>query len=142
MFTWQQKHGIERHGYILKNMLSRMGHDQILMDVSKFDEALRMCCRAKNQLSKNHGFSPEQAVLGKSTQLLPASLSSDDSAAARSLANGTDLDSQRLQEMLNKRTQARPAFIHVDNSEAIRRALLRRSCPVRGPFLPGQLVMY
>ena len=122
-------------------MLSRMDHDQILMDVSKFDEALRMCCRAKNQLSKNHGFSPEQAVLGKSTQL-PASLSSDDSAAAHSLANGTDLDSQRFQEMLNKRTQARLAFIHAENFEAIRRALLRRSCPVRGPFLPGQLVMY
>ena len=118
-----------------------MDHDQTLMDVSKFDEALRMCCQAKNQLSKNHGFSPEQAVLGKSTQL-PASLSSDDSAAAHSLANGTDLDSQRFQEMLNKRAQARLAFVHADNSEAIRRALLRRSCPVRGPFLPGQLAMY
>ena len=58
----------------------------------QFDEALRMCCQAKNQLSKNHGFSPDQAVLGKSTQL-PDSLSSDDSAAAHSLANGTDLDS-------------------------------------------------
>ena len=29
-----------------------------------------------------------------------------------------------------------------DNDQAIRRALLRRSCPVRGPFEPGQLVMY
>ena len=28
------------------------------------------------------------------------------------------------------------------NDQAIRRALLRRSCPVRGPFEPGQLVMY
>ena len=92
-------------------------------------------------MSKNHGFSPEQTVLGKSTQL-PASLSSGDSAAAHSLANGTDLDSHRFQEMLNKRTRARLAFIHAHNSEAIRRALLRRSCPVRGPFLPGQLVMY
>ena len=111
--AWQRGR-IERHGDILKNMLSRMDHDQILMGVSKFDEALRMCCQAKNQLSKNHGLSPDQAVLGKSTQL-PASLSSDDSAAAHSRANGTDLDSQRFQEMLNKRTQARLAFIHADN---------------------------
>ena len=39
--AWQRGR-IERRGDILKNMLSRMNHDQILMDVSRFDEALRM----------------------------------------------------------------------------------------------------
>lgn len=112
--AWQRGR-IEGHGDIVKNFLHRMDHDQIMTDVSRFDEALRMCCQAKNQLPKNHGFSPEQAVLGRSAQL-PASLASDDSAAAHSLANGTDLDSQRFQEMQNRRTRARLVFIQADNS--------------------------
>ena len=138
--AWQRGR-IERHGDIVKNMLHRMDHDQTISSLSQFDEALKLCCQAKNQLSKQSGYSPEQLVLGKSTKL-PASLASDDEAAAHSLAIGSDLESQRFKEMLERRTQARQAFIQAENSDAIRRALLRRSCPVRGPYSPGQLVLY
>ena len=41
-----------------------------------------------------------------------------------------------------KETHARKAFLLTDHYQAIRRALLHRSCPPRGPYEPGQLVMY
>ena len=138
--AWQRGR-IERHGDIMKHMLHRMDQDQVISDLMTFDESLRMCCQAKNQLTRVRGYSPEQIVLGKSTGL-PASLASDDNAAAHSLAAGDDLESLRFKNALDRRTQARQAFIQTENSEAIRRAMLRRSCPTRGPFLPGQLIMY
>ena len=138
--AWQRGK-VERHGAIIKDMLTRMDAESTIESISQFDEALHMCCQAKNALTKKHGYSPEQLVLGKATAL-PASLSSDDMLGAHSLAIGQDLDSIRFKESLDRRTQARQAFILAENSDAIRRALLRRSCPVRGPYQPGQLVLY
>ena len=47
--AWQ-KGRIERHGDILKNMLTRMDQENPFQTPSQFDEALLMCCRAKNSL--------------------------------------------------------------------------------------------
>ena len=43
---------------------------------------------------------------------------------------------------LELRASARRAFIDADNSSSLRRALLRRSRPLRGPFEIGDLVLY
>ena len=92
-------------------------------------------------MMRSQGFSPEQIVLGKSTKV-PASLMSDESTSAHNLAVGDDLESERFRKQLEIRNLARKAFLVSDNSQAIRRALLRRSCPARGPFEVGQFVMY
>ena len=138
--AWQRGK-VERHGSILKDMLHRMDNDKPFATIDQFDEALRMCCQAKNALTKKHGYSPEQIVLGKATHL-PASLASDDASGAHLMSLGDSLESSRFKELLERRTQARQAFILSENAEAIRRAFLRRSCPVRGPYHPGQLVLY
>ena len=138
--AWQ-KGRIERHGHILKEMLSRMDTDVPFQDVQQFDDALLMCCQSKNALARAHGYSPEQIVLGKSTKL-PASLTSDDQAASHEMAIGTDLESENFRHRLELRTRARQAYILADNSDAMRRAILRKSCPHRGSFHPGQLVLY
>ena len=138
--AWQRGR-IERHGSILKDMLHRFDTDQRIENIGQFDEILSLCCQAKNALSKNHGYSPEQFVLGKATDL-PGSLTSDESTVAHSLALGSDLESERFRTLLERRTRARQAFILSDNAEAIRRATLRQSRPMRGPFQPGQLVLY
>ena len=138
--VWQ-KGRIERHGHILKEMLSRMDTDVPFQDIQQFDDALLMCCQSKNSLTRSHGYSPEQLVLGKSTKL-PASLMSDDQASSHEMAIGTDLESENFRQKLELRTRARQAYVLADNSDAMRRALLRKSCPHRGVFHPGQLVLY
>ena len=138
--AWQRGR-IERHGGILKDMLTRLDTDHRMENMSQFDEMLMLCCQSKNALAKHRGYSPEQIVLGKATRL-PASLSSDDSTAAHSLALGDDLDCDRFRSLLEKRTKARQAFILADNAESLRRATLRQSRPTRGPYMPGQLVLY
>ena len=138
--AWQ-KGRIERHGDILKNMLTRMDQENPFQTPSQFDEALLMCCRAKNSLSRSHGYAPEQIVLGKSSKL-PASLTGDPLAPAHALAIGEGLESENFRKTLDLRTRARQAYILADNSDAMRRALLRKSCPHRGTYQPGQLVLY
>ena len=138
--AWQRGR-VERHGHILKQMLSRYDQDQPIENIQEFDQVLLACCQAKNALTRQQGYSPEQIVLGKSIAL-PASLSSDDNVAAHSLALGSDLESDTFRKHLDVRTQARKAFLLADNDHSIRRALLHRSCPSRGKFAVGQMVMY
>ena len=96
---------------------------------------------AKNSLMRHHGYSPEQIVLGKATKI-PASLSSDESGIAHGLAVGDSPESERFRNLLDLRSKARVAFLKADNDHAIRRALLRKSCPTTAPYEKGQLVMY
>ena len=138
--AWQRGR-VERHGQIIKRMLTRFDLKRPIETVQDFDRILLACFKAKNSLSRQKGFSPEQIVLGKSGRL-PASLTSDENAVSHSLAASEEPESETFHNLLETRTLARKAFFFTDNDNAIRRALLRRSCPMRGPYEPGQLVMY
>ena len=138
--AWQ-KGRVERHGALIKEMLNRYDAEKVISSTHEFDTVLRACFQAKNSLSRHQGFSPEQIVLGKATRV-PASLTADESLGAHSMAVGDDLACERFRQQLEIRSLARKTFLATDNDQAIRRALLRRSCPPRGPFHAGQLVMY
>lgn len=138
--AWQ-KGRVERHGQIIKRMIERFDNEKTIANTQEFDTILQACFQAKNALMRHEGFSPEQIVLGKSAKL-PASLSSDEDAASHSFALGEGLASERFRQQLEIRSKARQAFLMTDNDQAFRRALLRKSCPMRGPFQAGQIVMY
>ena len=138
--AWQ-KGRVERHGALVKEMLQRFDTEKTIQTPQELDTVLRACFQAKNSMMKYRSFSPKQIVLGTATRV-PASLTSDESSSAHSLATGHDLESERFRRQLEIRNTARKAFLISDNSQAIRRALLRRSCPVRGPYQVGQMVMY
>ena len=131
----------ERHGAIVKDMLSRIDHEQPIENEDDFRVCLRHVFAAKNALSRVRGFTPEQALLGKSKPL-PASLVSDDSAASHALAESSCPEGLRFRQDLCRREQARRSFIAADNSSAFRRALLRRTRPFRGTYTKGDWVLY
>jgi hypothetical protein len=58
------------------------------------------------------------------------------------MANDEGSESDRFREHLARRCSARKAFVEADNSSSLRRALLRMSRPVRGPFEIGGWVLY
>ena len=132
---------IERHGAIIKQMLNRFDQDHTIVSFEHFDQVLIACFMGKKSLMRHHGHSPEQIVFGKATKI-PASLSSDENGIAHSLAVGDSPASERFRNLVDLRSKARVAFLKADNDHAIRRALLRKSCPTRGPYEKGQLVMY
>ena len=123
---WQRGR-IERHGGIVKEMLHRIDQAQPIRNEKEFERALAQVFRAKNSLASVGGYSPEQAVLGKATRL-PASIISDEGNPAHlhaAMNDGPDAD--RFRAALELRVLARKAFIDSDNSQAIRKALLRKS---------------
>ena len=109
--------------------------------VEDFNRNLRHVFAAKNSLSRIHGFTPEQCLLGKS-RALPGSLVSDDDAGSHLLADSDCPEGLRFRETLKRREAARKAFVQADNDSAFRRALLRRSRPGIVEFESGDWVLY
>ncbi|CAE7369192.1 GIP, partial [Symbiodinium pilosum] len=88
---------VEAHGKILKSMLTRMDAEEVIASDADFRLCLRAAIQAKNSLSRIRGFTPEQAVFGKSSRL-PASLISDEQAAGcfigANARSATDLEAR------------------------------------------------
>ena len=138
--AWQRGR-LERHGDILKDTLERLDISHPIINDVSFDKALLQSILAKNALVRHEGYSPEQIVFGKALRV-PGSLLSDDDLTSHALAEGADLEAERHRQRLDLRCLARKAFLEADNSQTIRRAALRRSTPLRGPFNPGMWVLY
>ena len=138
--AWQRGR-VERHGGIIKEMLTRMNQQVPIRSESEFDQCLLECFRAKNSLSNHEGFSPEQAVLGKASKL-PASVVSDETTSAHLLADSSHPEGSHFRMALSRRTAARESFLRCENSGALRRALLRQSKGEIINWHTGQLCMY
>ena len=138
--AWQRGR-LERHGDIVKDMLTRLDTQSPLVNDELFDQALLQAFQAKNALVRHRGYAPEQIVLGKSLRV-PGSNSSDEDLGAHSVLEGADLEAELQRQRLDVRCRARQVFWEADNNQTIRRALLRRSNPVRGPYKPGDWVLY
>eukprot|EP00435_Cladocopium_sp_Y103_P018919 s1103_g4.t1 len=132
---------VEIHGSVVKRMLSRMDLEKPIRSSVEFERALTHVFNAKNSLSRVKGFSPEQAVLGTARKL-PGSVMSGTGLGSLTLAEGTGPESEVFRDSLEMRSSARRAFIEADNSSSLRRALLRRTRPMRGPYEIGDLVLY
>ena len=137
---WQRGR-IKRHGDLLKHMLQRLDVESPMTTPEGFDQILIQCFQAKNSLVRHQGYSPEQIVLGKATKT-PGSICSDEALGSHALTEGTDLEAERHRLRLCLRCKARQAFLEADNAQSIRRAMLRRSTPLRGPFPPRAWVLY
>lgn len=131
----------EKHGDILQHMLQKYDHDFQIETEDQFQTALYQCCNAKNSLARHKGYTPEILVLGKS-QILPGSNSQDDLDATQYTAISSTPEGIAFRQQLLKRECARKAFVEMDNNDKIRRAILRKSCPHRGQFTGGTMVMY
>ena len=136
--AWQRGR-IERHGDVLKQRLERLDIERLIAGAEEFDQALLTCFQAKNSLARQKGYSPEQIVLGRSLRV-PGSICSDEDASSHAAAEGDDLEAERHRQRLDIRCRARQAFLEADNSQAIRRACLRRFSPPRGPYNAGDWV--
>ena len=131
----------EKHGSLLKSMLTRMDSQEMIEGPEDFKRCLREAVRAKNALSRVKGYTPEHAVLGKMSRV-PRSIISDDNAATHALADSDLPEGVAFRRDLQRREQARVAFVHADNDCSYRRALLRRSRPRVTQFEPGDWVLY
>ena len=133
---------VEAHGKIIKDIiLSRLDSEQDIGNEQEFRLSLRQAIWAKNSLSRVKGDTPEQAVSCKMSRL-PGSIASDSDASAHSLATSQCPEGVAFRRSLQRREQARSAFVKADNDNSYRRALLRRSRPVCQSSEAGDWILY
>jgi hypothetical protein len=132
----------ERHGKFVQEMLTKIDCEKPINEYTELQQALNMSTQAKNALSVRHGYSPEIIVFGKQSRL-PGSILSDESIPSHLSATQEtgEISQTAFKQHLEMREIARKAYHCADNSDALRRAVLRRSCPDRGKYEQGQWVM-
>ena len=133
---------VERHGRIWKSILKRIVWSDQLAGKDHMIHATAAVNAAKNALTRRSGFSPQQQwVLGKSIRL-PADITDDGEAVRLGSIALTTTPSSRFYLKSKLRFSAREAFVKVSNSEALKRAELRKIKPFRGALPVGSYVFY
>ena len=130
----------ERHGGVLKTMLSKFEAEHPINSYRDLKSALWWCVQSKNACSLKRGYAPEVLVLGKHTRL-PGATVSDEQLPAHLLHESETGHGIRFKQQLAMRETARRAFHSADNDAALRKAALRRSRAGTIQYFPGEWVM-
>ena len=136
---WQNSRA-ERHGGILQEILKKMDTEEAIDSYERLEIALGFATSVKNQWSRHRGYPPEVLVFGKQRNI-PASINSDIKIGAHSLAQSSCSEGTKFRKEIQVREMAQKAFVEVDNSQTMRRAILQRSRPPRENYQKGQWVM-
>ena len=131
---------VERHGGILKAMYKKVAVEVQPMGPDDVEKILNECCRVKNASTRVGGFSPAQWIFGSDPRAA-ASLMNEGWTDLGGLAGQTDPTSiLALQNMAS--VEAKKAFVHLDTSKRIQRAMLRNARPITMTYSVGDLVSF
>ena len=133
---WQQG-VIERHGMWFEEMLKRVIDEKSIVG-EDLELAIQAVNSAKNELRRQHGFSPNQAVFGRDPKVPEELMSGVDEEKFIELISE---DRQRQREV-SIRTSARMAFFRTQADAKFRRSLLQRARVKRGGYRIGELVCF
>ena len=136
----------ERHGGMLKQIMYKAIHDRQMVGADMISALCAEACRTKNTLVNHGGYSPMQWVLGHLPDDLTSLLSHQGEEHLGVHQNVVNQEEDNHQEAFMKqllvRQWAKEAFVQVDTSQKIRKAMLRRTTPMRGPYRTGDLICF
>ena len=128
----------ERHGQAVKWVMRRLVNQHAAATVDEMKLIASMATFAKNTLSRRSGSSPCQWVYGRDPKIPSSLLSEPDCIEAKQVIS----DSEKLRQTENVRQTALHEYISFEHNEALRKAILRKSRPWRGPIEIGQRIAY
>ena len=132
---WQ--HGVvERHGSVVGTMWTTVVHQYGIVGHADAKMCWSVVLQAKNAIVTRNGMTPEQAVFGQSLRW--PTLNRDDGGEPL-VARGAEGEAYRTMQL---RAAAKIALLSRDASDKMRRAVLRRSPPIRMELLPGTRVYF
>ncbi|CAE7253985.1 RE2 [Symbiodinium natans] len=124
---------VERHGGIIKGMARKVISQTQPRGWLEMQQVLDETCLTKNSLLRQGGYSPAQWVLGRAPRELPSILSEDGHADLGAIQDSLDPESAfALQHMV--RAEAKKAFVQLDTSKRVQRALLRNARAIPGDY--------
>ena len=137
----------ERHGGILKTILKTAIYERQITGATDMSALISECAKVKNHLSNENGYSPVQWVLGH-TPRDPTSLIEGDPETHLGSHQAVVDESNEMshqdvfQRQLLMRQYAKEAYAKADASNKIRKSMLRKSRPMRGPYQVGDLISF
>ena len=132
---------VERHGGVLKAMVRKTAAQVQAHGWQQMQQVLDEACLVKNSLLRQGGYSPAQWVLGRAPRELPSILSEDGHADLGAIQDSIDPESAfALQHQC--RAEAKKAFVQLDTSKRVQKALLRSAKPIPGEYRVGDVVTF
>ena len=128
----------ERHGQAIKWMSRRLISQFAAMTEDEMNLTINMCLFAKNSMTRRSGASPTQWVFGRLPKIPTALLSEPEAVEAKQLLD----NSSALMQIEAVRQEAMKSFIDYEFDQSLRKAVLRKGRPWRGPLEIGQKVAY
>ena len=133
----------ERAGATWKEIFNRTVVDMQLEGLDDIQTAAGIITQCRNSFPRTSGFAPNQWVLGSPGIRLPGSLlNSVERDHLEVLEAAEDPQSAMARSLVGIREAARVAQVRLDTDGRIRRALLHKSTPTRGPFPVGSYVYF
>ena len=132
---------VERHGGIVKAMFRKVAYETQPSTQTEVQTCLDEVCRVKNGTARHGGFSPAQWVLGRSEKGPPSVVDESswcDLGAIESRHDPTSIFAMRHMA----RIEAQKAFVHLDTSKRVARALLKNASPIDIKYEVGDVVVF
>ena len=132
---------VERHGGILKGMFRKVCKETGAHGREQVETILSQVVQVKNDQSRMSGFSPSQWVLGRAPRADASLMDEEQWAEFGAIQASIDPTSIfALQHMA--RREAKLAFVHLDCSKRVQRALLRNASAFARDYQTGDLVCF
>ena len=132
---------VERHGGLLKGMYRKICHEIQIQGREQVETALSQACMVKNEQNRVGGFSPSQWVLGKGPWEAPSIVSEEQWAQLGAIE--AKYDSTSIFALQHQaRMEAQKAFVHLDCSRRVRKALLRNASTIKRTYSVGDSVVF
>ena len=132
---------VERHGGIAKALFRKVSKETQPLGREQVESVLQEVLMVKNNASRVGGFSPSQWVLGKAPRSDPSPLSEECFAELGALEAQHNPESIFALQHL-ARQEAQKAFVYLDCSKRVQRAMTKNTSPFPRDFEVGDLVTF
>ena len=132
---------VERHGGIAKAVFRKVAYETKPCTQLEVQTCLDEVCRIKNGTARHGGFSPTQWVLGRSEKGSPSVVDETSWCDLGAIESRHDPTSVFAMQHL-ARIEAQKAFVHLDTSKRVARALLKNASPIDIKYEVGDVVVF
>ena len=129
---------VERHGGILKAMVRKVVADTEKAGLADFEMLVQECTSTKNSMQRTNGYSASQWVLGKQRRM-PGSVTNMSESADLGVIEAETDPTVAYHKVHVARMSAQRAFVHLDTSNRVARALTRNAAPQHKEYAVGDL---
>ena len=132
----------EKAGDLWKQLWNKVVLESEIAGMEDVLLAASIVTQTRNSFPRTSGYSPLQWVLGTPELRFPGSLLDEDEAKQLEVMEHAEDPSSQMARTLTIRENAKVAQIRLDTDSRVRRALLRKSTPTRGPYPVGAYVYF